>query len=531
MDVPTPQSLPDDIDALKRIIEQQQQKLHAKDSVIARMQTLLDRFQQQRFGPRSEKHPGQGEMQFFNEAELLAADEKDDTTGTDIEDHSSAGTRVAAHTRKPRQRQLPEHLERVVVAHELTDEQRDCDHCGNPLERIGEEVSEQLGIIPQKHYVIRTVRGKYACSCKQCMKTAVAPRQPLPGSQASPNLLANIMVQKFHDGLPLYRQEKIAARAGLDLSRTKLARWLIGCEAVLQPLYNLMQDEFFNYDIALSDDTTIQVLKEDGRAPSSKSALWIRRGGPPDKPVVLVDYRRSKSGETAYGLLDQFKGYLVCDAATNFNKSVQRNQLTLVHCNDHARRRFAEILKTLKSKEKARGWAASKAIDYYKQLYRIESQAKDLEPQQRLTLRQQKAVPIWDAFIDWAQKVIDGGIGHASSRQALSYLLNHQETLQNYCKDGRLPISNIQSEHVAKTIALARKNFLFADTPAGASASAMIYSVLESAKVNGHNVYRYMAVVLSELPNAISLEQIESLLPWNLTTEQVNDRYAVFPTP
>ena len=172
----------------------------------------------------------------------------------------------------------------------------------------------------------------------------------------------------------------------------------------------------------------------------------------------------------------------MCDAATNFNKSVQRNQLTLVHCNDHARRRFAEILKTLKSKEKARGWAASKAIDYYKQLYRIESQAKDLEPQQRLTLRQQKAVPIWDAFIDWAQKVIDGGIGHASSRQALSYLLNHQETLQNYCKDGRLPISNIQSEHVAKTIALARKIFLFADTPAGASASAMIYSLLESQR-------------------------------------------------
>jgi len=306
---------------------------------------------------------------------------------------------------------------------------------------------------------------------------------------------------------------------------------MIATESLLQPLYNLAQEVLFSYDIVYSDDTTIQVLKEDGRAPSTKSALWIRRGGPPDKPVVLVDYRASKSGATAYGLLAQCAGYLVCDAAPNFNHSIERNGLIAVHCNDHARRRFAEIIKGLDKKGKTKGWAATKAIAFYKKLYHIESDIAWLSEREKYYRRQTQAVPLWNEFIGLAQQVIEGGIRHAPSREALTYPLNHQQGLQQYCSDGRLPISNIQSEYVAKTIALARKNFLFADTSAGASASAMIYSLLETAKANHHQVHHYMRVVLSELPNADSIVAIENLFPWNINPDEIRRRFDALPKP
>ena len=527
MDVQTPTQLPNDVDQLKAIIEKQREALHSKSLLIDRMQTLLDRFKQQRYGSSSEKFTGQEELQFFNELELLAASEHSE----DQDSEEEQTVQVPAHARRRKaNRALPAELERIDVHHELDPSERQCSACGKELKRISEEVCEQLSIVPQQHFVLRNIKAKYACSCKGCMKTASMPAQPIPGSQASPCLLAHIMVQKFHDGLPLYRQEKIDARVGLDLSRSKRARWLIALKPLFQPLYNLSEEVFFSYDIALSDDTGIQVLKEDGREASTKSALWIRRGGPPDKPVVLVDYRQSKSGETAYSLLSHFNGYLVCEAAQSFNKSVSRNQLTLVHCNDHARRRFADIIKTANKKD-SKTWVAAKAIAYYKKLYKIETTAKPFDDVQRHLLRQEKAVPVWNEFISWAQSVIDMNLGHAPSRDALKYLLGHQTSLREYCNDGRLPISNIMSEQVAKTIALSRKNFLFADTPAGASASAMIYSLLETAKANGHNVFKYMSVILSQLPSATSVEEIELLLPWKLGKDEVAQRFAALPGP
>jgi hypothetical protein len=386
-------------------------------------------------------------------------------------------------------------------------------------------------VIPQQYYVIRHLRKKYACACKGCLRTATMPKQPLPATGASPQLLAQVMVAKYFDGLPLYRQEKIARRDGLDLPRAKLARWMIDGATVFQPLYNLIQEVFFSYDIAMSDDTGIQVLKEDGRRAENKSYLWIRRGGPPEKPVVLVDYSPSKSGETAYGLLSEFHGYLVCDAASNFNQSVRRNGLVTVWCNDHARRRFHSVVVGFEDQEAAKQSIAQQGIDHYRELYRIEREIKDLSPQEKYAVRQKRAVPLWDVFIEWATTLQVQGVAHEGTRDALSYLLNHADGLRRYCDDGRLPISNILSEHVAKTIALARKNFLFADTPAGAVSSARIYSLLESAKANGHHPQRYLSVVLTELPNATTVADIEALLPWNLTPGVVAERYAAYPTP
>lgn len=200
-----------------------------------------------------------------------------------IEHDSTGDISVGLHTRRGKKKShaLPDHLPRVEVEHSLDEHELQC-HCGNTLERIGEEVHEQLSIIPQQHYVIRHIRPKFACSCKECIRTASRPAQPLPACQVAPQMLAHIMVSKYLDGLPLYRQEKIAERTDLILPRAKLARCIIDGSAVFQPLINLLIDTFFSYDIAMSDDTRIQVLNEGGRSAENQSALWIRRCGPPD---------------------------------------------------------------------------------------------------------------------------------------------------------------------------------------------------------------------------------------------------------
>jgi len=535
------QKLPDDVLALQEIVAKQQQVLEqhqhkieaqrttisTKQTTIERLEALLQRFQQQRFGKSSEKHPGQAELQLFNEAELLQLEAA-------LAEPVPDSITVPAHNRKrPRPRQLPENLPRVEVIHDLDDAEKVC-ACGQTMSLIGDEVLEQLAVIPLQYYVIKHRKFKYACACKAAgVVTARMPKAPLPASQASPQLLAQVMVAKFHDGLPLYRQEKMAAREGLDLPRAKLARWMIGASGVFQPLWNLLQDSFFSYDIAASDETGLQVLKEKGREPETKSYLWIRRGGPPEKPVVLVDYSPSRSGETAYSLLDDFKGYLICDAYAGYNRAIRTNNLLPVYCNDHARRKFMDIIKSIgkASKDKTRGWAASKAVGFYKQLYRIEKSIRTLTPEKKYQIRQAQAVPVWQTMLDWAREVQALGIRHQATREALAYLLNHAEGLQRYCDDGRLPISNILAEHVAKAIAVPRKNFLFADTPAGAHASARIYSLLETAKSNRHHPQRYLSVLLTELPNATGIDEIEALLPWRLTPEEVNRRYATYPAP
>ena len=485
-----------DIEQLRQRLIVAERDLATKIRMIDKLEQVIAQLAQRHWGRSSEVHPGQADLSLFNEAELAAMqatlDDEPEDADEQAGDSAADGQDVAGDDdkasppkpAKPRARRLlPDHLERVRVTHELDEEHRQGE-CGSQLMPIGEEVTEQIGVIPARQFVIQHVKLKYACACKECgVKTAPMPLQPLPGSQASASILAYTMVGKFLDALPLYRQEKIWAREGLDLSRSKLARWLIDSASFLQPLYNLMQEVFFAYDIAMSDDTGIQVLKEDGRSASSRSALWIRRGGAPETPVVLLDYNVSKGSAVASTLLEDFKGFLVVDAAPSFNAIVGKNELLTVLCNDHSRRKFVEAGRHAPKGKKGTSeeWVATKAIAFYKRLYKLEEQIRDLPPAQRLEKRQREAVPIWDTFMEWAKKVQTLGVRHAKTRTALNYLIKHEAGLRRYCDDGRLPISNILTEHVAKTVALARKNFLFADTPAGAASSALIYSILESA--------------------------------------------------
>lgn len=513
--------------------EYTESKAELKKNHESKIQALLERIQfllHQQFGRRSERfNPDQ--YQLFNEAELTDRacpdeDEEEPETPIDVKPH----TRARSNARNP----IPDHLPRVDVHHELKDQERQCP-CGCELLRIGEDIQEQLSIVPRLYFVTRHIRGRYACSCKESAKNSPMPAHPLPGAQVTPVFLAHIMVSKLTDGLPLYRQEKQAAREGLDLPRAKLARWFIRGSELFQPVLNRLMDTFFDYDIALSDDTRIRVLKTDESNPRTQSALWIRRGGPPDKPVVLVDYKPSKSGEAAYSLLEDFQGTLVCDGASNFNLSVKRNRLILALCNDHARRRFNKVHEVL-SKEKTLKSAmaiASQGLRQYNALYAIERRLTKAgaDAQERLHVRQEEAQPLWDDFLEWAKEKLVDGVRHAGTTDALNYLLKHAEGLQTYCNDGRLPISNIKSEHVAKTIAIARKNFMFCDTEAGAEASGRAFSVIETARANGHNPHKYLSVLLTELPNVKSLAEVDALLPWSLTPEAVDAKYSAYPAP
>lgn len=329
------------IDRVEKSNESQTQKVGVLQEIIVRHKTRIQILEEQlqllrahEFGRRSEKYFNPDQIHLFNEAEVVADEPEEDTDASAVSEDDTID--VPAHKRKRRRSQaIPADLARVDVVHDLDENEKQCSACGEAMAHIGEEISEQLCVVPQQHFAVRHRRQKYACQCKECIRTASMPAQPIPGTQASPRLLANVMDRKYLQGLPLYRQEKIAERDGLDLPRSKLARWLITGSEVFVPLINLLEDSFFSFDVAQSDDTGIRVLKEDGRAPSTKSALWIRRGGAPETPVVLVDYEVSKSGETVYRLLSDFRGYLVTDGADNFKLTVRRNELVSVLCNDH----------------------------------------------------------------------------------------------------------------------------------------------------------------------------------------------------
>ena len=247
----------------------------------------------------------------------------------------------------------------------------------------------------------------------------------------------------------------------------------------------------------------------------------------------MVDYKASKSAKAAYSLLDEFNGTLVCDGASNFNLAVRENNLKVALCNDHARRRFRKVHEKL-SKEKSNGASlaiVSQGLKRYNELYAVERKIQDLKPAERLRIREEEAVPLWASFIEWATQKQTEGVRHAGTTDALQYLLKHADKLQTYCHDPRLPISNIKSEHVAKTIAIARKNFLFADTEAGAESTARVFSMIETARANGHNPQKYLSVLLAELPNVKTADEIDALLPWAITPEEISNRYAVFPVP
>ena len=516
--------LPDDVDALKSLFADQATKLAEVTARNEQLATQNHRYQAQvltlteqlnlalarRYAASSEKlSPDQIRLFDEAEAEAQAAAPTEDETIT-----------VPAHARRKRGRKpLPEALPRVEVIHELPDNERVCPHDGHPLTEIGAVTSEQLDIIPAKIQVIRHIRKQYACRCGQCIKTAALPPQPIPKSLASPGLLAHITVSKYQDALPLYRQEGILQRIGVDLPRATLANWMIQAGTLIQPVINLLRDRLLAYDILQMDETPVQVLKEPGRAAQSKSYLWLQRGGPPEQPVVLYDYDPGRDAEVPKRLLAGFTGYLQTDGYDGYNAVVAVNGLVHVGCMAHARRKFDEAVKAQGKKQSAGN--AHRGLALIRNLYRVEKQARKLTPADRHAHRERHARPLLDELRSWLDEALPQVPPTSATGKALNYLHNEWDKLVRYLEDGRLEIDNNGAENAIRPFVLGRKNWLFSDSVKGVKASANLYSLIETAKANGLEPYAYLRHLFTELPKAQTVEAIEALLPGNLSKDQI----------
>jgi transposase len=506
-------TLPDDINALKALLTEQQatiRKYHYENTYLReQLNTLIAK----RFGPSSEKHvPDQ--LGLFNEVEHSAEDEGDE----DVSDESLS---VPAHNRKkPGRKPLPDYIERVEVLHDLPEEEKLCPHDGTALQRIGEEISEQLDVIPAKVQVLRHIRPKYSCPCcREGIKTALMPPQPIPRSIASPGLLAYVATAKYVDALPLYRQEDILKRAGIELPRATLALWMMKLGELVLPLINLLRDSVLEHGIVQMDETTVQVLKKGNKAACSKSYMWVQRGGPPDKPVVLFDYDASRGGGVPLRLLEGYRGYLQCDGYEGYGAIGKREGITLVGCWAHARRKFDEAIKAQGKKGKAKAGRATKGLSFIQKLYRIEKVASELTPDERYALRQEQAVPLLNEIREWLDKSLPEVPPQSAVGKALSYLHGQWPKLAGYVEDGRLSIDNNAAERAIRPFVIGRNNWLFSDTVRGAEASARLYSLIATAKANSHEPYRYLCHVFKELPGVTSVQDVEALLPFNISPE------------
>jgi transposase len=395
---------------------------------------------------------------------------------------------VPEHTRhKGGRKPLPEHLERVRVEHDLSEAEKECEcGCGKRV-RIGEEISEQLDIIPAQVRVIQHVRFKYGCPKGECgVKIAPLPPQPIPKSNASASLLAHIAVSKYQDALPLYRQESILERSGIQLSRTTSSDWMIQCGKLVDPLLNLCRDHLLDQSLIQMDETTLQVLKEPGRSADSKSYMWVQGAGPPGKTVILFEYDSSRSGDVARRLLMDYQGKVQTDGYRVYEMLQKLEGITWVGCLAHARRKFMEALKALGSRVKA--GKAHEGLAWIRDLYRIEKEARDFSPEARKEKRQKEAKPIWAAMRLWLDKALLEVPPKTKTGEALHYLNNRWGKFQVYLEDGDIPIDNNAAERAIRPFVIGRKNWIFCDTPEGARANANLYSLIETAKANGLKV-------------------------------------------
>ncbi|KGJ97960.1 hypothetical protein ND16A_0765 [Thalassotalea sp. ND16A] len=470
----------------------------AKDN--ARMKARIDKLladlqlsKSRAYGKKSEKSP----RGMFNEAEKHQS--------KDAPKHHKKGKKV-----------LAEHFEREEINHELTE--LDCPCCGHDMHSCGSEDTEQIKIIPAQISVIKHKQFKYACRhCEHTgthskIITAPKPKQPIPGSIASPEAISAVVTAKYCDALPLYRQAEIYKRGGLEISRSTLANWCIKAGHLIKPLVEVMQEHLVNEYSLCADETHVQVLSEEGKLAHSKSYMWVYRSNEVSKqPVVLYDYQPGRSRACVQSFLPDYQGYLQCDGYSVYDNI---EGITPVGCWAHARRKYEDALKA-ESKIKGR---ANKAKSFISKLYALEIKAdkQQLTPEERYNLRQEKAVPILDNFKLWLDDTNSKIIKGSHIGQAINYTLNQWDKLIRYVEDGHLGIDNNVTERDIRPFTTGRKNWLFSKSVTGAKASAWLYSIVMTCRANDINPYYYFLHLFRELPSRNTGDDLTDLMPWNV---------------
>jgi transposase len=480
------------------------------------------------FGRKSEKRsagPDDRQLPIFDSD--LTDDQPSDNQ------KSEAKIVIGAHQRKKAGRKpLPDNLPRVEIIHDLDEEEKVC-QCGASLSRIGADTCEKLDYIPAKVQVEHHIRYKYACkSCEgveddgPTVKIAPLPAQLIEKSNATEGLLAHIIVSKFADALPLYRQQKIFARLGIEMPRATMANWVIKAAARCAPIIEMLQNQIRSGPWINIDESSLQVLKEPGRKNTTKSYMWVFCTGPPNSPCVLYRYQPTRSGKVALGFLENYRGYIQSDDYKGYDHLGRKEGIVHLGCWAHARRRFSDVVKTRK---KIRGKKASvkpladEALDYIGKLYRIEKKARDeqLTADQIYQLRQQHAKPVLDQFEKWleAKKPLTppGGL----LGKAISYTMKNWSKLIVYIEDGNLKPDNNIAENAIRPFVVGRKNWLFSGSPSGAEASATFFTLIETAKANGLEPYGYLRYLFRQLPIASNKQDYLKLLPQNVNRDNI----------
>jgi transposase len=468
-------------------------------------------------------------MGLFNEAETLC---------DEAADEEEVGIEVPAHTRRKRggRRPLPAFLPRVEILHDLTEDEKVCGNDpSHSLVVIGEDRLEQLDFIPATARVKVHVRPKYACpKCKDGVETAPMPPQPIPKSMATPSLLAQVAVSKYVDGAPLYRQEAMFRRIGVDLSRATLASWMIKMGELTQPLMNRFLQYIRDCDYVLADESPFQVLKEDCKLATTSSYLWALRGGEAARPLLYYEYAPTREAEVINRMLDGFQGYLQTDGYSGYDALGEQLGINHVGCFAHARRKFDEALRgKSKNKKKSSGAKQSLArqgLSKISKLYEYERLWRDATPEERYAHRQEKTKAKLEELHLWCLASIGRVSPKSLTGKALTYLKNQWPKLERILDDGRIALDTNAIERCIRPFAIGRKNWLFADTPKGATASANLYSLVETAKANGHDPWLYLEAIFEKLPAATSDDDIDALLPWRIELRAVQGDAARLPS-
>ncbi len=503
--------------------EKHSQEIQKLNQTIANLQEQIVLLSAKIFGSTTEKTSKAiaGQMNLFdlyhivNEVETLA----DETL---VEPVLEEITTTKHRKKKTTKAEQFKHLPIIEIEVDFTDDKdKFCDYCNAPLEFLGKElVREELRITPAKLERIQYIRKNYICvACKQddtpFIKKPIAPTPLIPHSFASASLVSYIMYQKYVNAMPLYRQEKDINTFGVAITRATLANWVNTCStSYLVKIFDQMHEELLKREVLMSDETPCQVLKEEGKKPTSKSYMWVHRTGNDGlAPIILYDYQSSRKGEHAVNFLKGFQGYHHCDGFSGYTKL---KDVTRCACLAHIRRKFFEAIPKQKQAPGVHA-VAEYGVAYCNKLFKLEESFKELTPDERKQKRLEEEKPILDAFLCWINQQ-DPPRG-SKLYQAITYAKNQWAYMNNYLLDGRCSISNNWTENSVRPYTLIRKNSLFHDTPKGATASAIICSIIETAKANNLNIQKYLEHLLLIMPDYEESAGMEELMPWSDTIQ------------
>lgn len=467
-----------------------------------------------RFGKSSDSVPIE-QLSFLNEAEVTARKDVEALTLETI----TYKRKQKRGVNKESFKDLP--IERII--YELADEEKTCEACQSTISEISQEVRKELKIIPAKVCIVEHVRKVYTCKlCQQSGEktpiiTAQMPAPVIPGSFASPSLVAYLMYQKYSAALPLDRQQRIFNDFGIEISKQNMANWIIkSTELWLEPLYDTMKRHLLKETFVQADETPMRVLTKDGKPTDSKAYMWLYRTGRYGRPLALYEYQPSRAGKNAKTFLNGFSGHLQTDDFAGYSAV---ENVTRVGCLAHARRYYTDAIKALPKEAKIESTHAHEALEFFKVIFKLESeyQKQNLTAEERCKARDKELRPQFEAYLVWLHKMSPQVVPKSKLGKAIHYSLSNWELLTNVFNDGQCELSNNRAEQLIKNFVIGRKNYLFCKGPEGAKSSAIIYSIIETAKLNGLNPFNYLTYLFEELPNT-RLENessLEHLLPWS----------------